>query len=207
MVSIDIWLAFVAAACVLNFMPGPSMMLVIAQAVSKGAQACIGTIIGIVMGDALLIALSMFGLAAVLATSAELFVLMKWLGAFYLVYLGVMQWRAEPAPTDLDVRHFGVSLTGVRQGMVVTLLNPKVIAFHIAFFPQFVDDGAALAPQMLVLGTTFLLLAAVSMGLYAFAADRVKRMSGGLRSPRVLNRISGVVLVSCGLFVASLKRT
>lgn len=206
MVDIEIWIAFVVAATALNFLPGPSMMLVIARALARGSRAATGTILGIVVGDAMLIVLSLFGVGVLLATSAEIFFVLKWIGAIYLIYLGIQQWRSDPraqADTPSPRRY---AFSGFAQGVVVTLLNPKVIAFNIAFFPQFLDPDAPLAPQMIILGATFLVLAAGAMAVYAVTADQARKLSRGTLGSGIFNKVSGSVLIASGLFMASLKR-
>jgi threonine/homoserine/homoserine lactone efflux protein len=138
--SIEHWLAFVAASAILLAIPGPTILLVISYALSHGRKVASATVAGVALGDFTAMTASMLGLGALLATSAMLFTVLKWVGAAYLIYLGIKLWRAPvsgqaAAVDDADVpaiRPLRVFL----HTYAVTALNPKSIVFFVAFLPQ-----------------------------------------------------------------------
>lgn len=201
--DIAIWLAFVAAATAMLLIPGPTILLVIGQSLGGGARNALPLAAGVALGDLTAMTLSLAGLGAILAASATAFTALKWIGAAYLVWLGVKMWRApvtaEAAP-PLPPRR------AMREAYVVTALNPKGIVFFVAFVPQFLDPARPFLLQAAILVATFVTLAAANAAAYALLAAR---LSGAVRRPglrRALNRAGGAVLVGAGLTVA-LRRT
>src|SRR5215831_4024843 len=173
--TIETWLAFTAATVVLLIIPGPTILLVVSYALGRGMRTALPVAAGVALGDFTAMTLSMLGLGALLATSALLFTILKWVGAAYLVWLGVKLWRAggtlEAAPrTDVvsAVRMLG-------HAWLVTALNPKSITFFVAFLPAFLDPHADFLTQMLVFETTFLVLAFANAFTYALVASRARR--------------------------------
>jgi len=202
---LDLYLAFVVAAAVVLAVPGPTILLVVATALGRGTGAALRSVIGVAAGDALAVTVSLAGLGALLAASAAAFTVLKWAGALYLIYLGVQAWRhagahaddSAPPPTDGTIR----------KAFVVTALNPKSIAFFVAFLPQFVDPAAPAGPQWLLLGTTFVVLATVNGIAYALLAGRLRRLFAGVTARRRLDRAGGTALIGAGVLTASLERT
>ncbi len=197
--AFETWLAFLAAATAMLLIPGPTILLVVGQSLGGGARNAAPLVAGVAVGDLTAITLSLAGLGAILATSATAFTLLKWAGAAYLVWLGIRLWRApvgaEAAP-PLPARR------AMRAAYVVTALNPKGIAFFVAFVPQFVDPSRPFLPQAAVLVGTFVALAAANAAAYALLAGRI---SGAVRRPgirRAFNRTGGAVLMGAGLAVA-----
>lgn len=197
--DLTLWLAFVAAAIAMLVIPGPTILLVIGQSLGGGARNALPLVAGVALGDLTAMTLSLAGLGALLAASSAAFTALKWVGAAYLVWLGVKMWRApvgaEAAP-PLSARR------ALREAYVVTALNPKSIVFFVAFVPQFLDPARPFVPQAAILVATFVTLAAANAALYAVLAAR---LSGAVRRPglrRALNRTGGAVLMGAGLAVA-----
>lgn len=206
--SFETWLAFVAAAAVLLAIPGPTITLVIAYALSRGRSAAWWTVGGVVLGDFTAMTASLLGLGALLAASATAFTVVKWLGAAYLVWLGISLWRAPVAAPEAQAA--AVAVPGRRilaHAFAVTALNPKGIVFFVAFLPQFVSPTAPLLPQLVTLEITFLVLAALNCGLYALLAARARSRLSSPGARRWLNRIGGGVLVGAGIAAAGLRRS
>ena len=206
--TLETWLAFVAAAAIVLAIPGPTVMLVVSYALGEGRRSAWATVAGVALGDFTAMTLSLVGLGALLATSALLFTVLKWTGAAYLIYLGVRLWRAKPELDGIGAAkgersHW--SMMG--HAFAVTALNPKSIAFFIAFLPQFIAAAAPIVPQMIVLETTFLVLAALNAALYAILADRVRTRIRNASVLRTVNRIGGGILIGAGIATAAtLKR-
>lgn len=201
--TLDTWLAFMAATAVMLAIPGPTILLVIGQSLGAGRRAALPLVAGVALGDLTAMALSLAGLGALMAASATLFTVLKFAGAAYLVWLGVKLWRA---PVEEGAMPPVTARRAFRDAYVVTALNPKSIAFFVAFVPLFVDAGALFPPQAAVLVASFVTLAALNAGLYALLAAR---LSGAVRRPgvrRAFNRGGGAVLIGAGLATAAMRR-
>ncbi len=203
--SLELWLAFVAASAILLAIPGPTILIVVSYALGHGRRAALSTVAGVALGDFTAMTCSMLGLGALLATSAMLFTALKWLGAAYLVWLGIKLWRAPPtlgaagaegeagaAPELRPWRMFG-------HAYVVTALNPKSLVFFVAFLPQFLDLSAPLAPQMIVLEATFVTLAALNALAYALAASAARTQIRRPSVQKAVNRVGGTLLIGAGV--------
>ena len=207
--SIEHWLAFVAASSILLAIPGPTILLVISYALGHGRKVASATVAGVALGDFTAMTASMLGLGALLATSAAIFTVLKWVGAAYLIWLGIKLWRAPIATETAD----GTMAVPAENPLkiflhtyVVTALNPKSIVFFVAFLPQFLDLSRPLFNQMLIFETTFLVLATLNATLYALMASAArqtisKAQSSGHRQPH--GRVS---LIGAGLLTAGLRR-
>jgi len=193
------WLGFLAAAMAMLVIPGPTILLVIGQSLGGGARNALPLVAGVALGDLTAITLSLAGLGAILAASATLFTVLKWAGAAYLIWLGVTLWRAPVDDTAAAPLAPGQAM---RQAWLVTALNPKGIAFFVAFVPQFIDATRPFLPQAAILVASFVSLAALNAACYAALASR---LSGAVRRPgvrRALNRGGGAMLMGAGLAVA-----
>ncbi len=202
--SLEIYLAFVVAATVLIISPGPSVMLVLSHSMSAGARRAMFTISGEALSHALFLGITTLGLAPVMLASAELFSWMKWVGAAYLVWMGIQQWRAGSAPSLPSVRaHSPASWSFFLQGFTVDMTNPKALVFYAAFFPPFLDASTPATPQLAVLGTTFLLIFVVVSIAYALLAARTRKVFRRPAQLRVLNRVTGSLLVGAGMALSA----
>lgn len=206
---LDLWLAFVAASAALLFIPGPTVLLVLSYALSQGRRVAVASAAGVALGDFIAMTASLLGLGALVLASATLFTLLKWVGAAYLVYLGLKLLRsASSAEADTLAPATEVGGRGVFwHAATVTALNPKSIAFFIAFVPQFVTVGQPVLPQFAVLIATFVGLAAFNAMVFALLADRLRRT---IRRPGViawLTRGGGLTLIGMGMMTATLRRT
>lgn len=207
--SFEHWFAFAAASAVLLAIPGPTILLVISYALGHGRKIAGATVAGVALGDFTAMTASMLGLGALLATSAAVFTVLKWVGAAYLVWLGIKLWRApvgndsgstvETSPAERPLRIF-------IHTYAVTALNPKSILFFVAFLPQFLDLSRPLFAQMAIFETTFLILATINAALYAWLAAAA---GSTIRKPnirRIVNRLGGSLLIGAGFLTAGLKR-
>jgi threonine/homoserine/homoserine lactone efflux protein len=203
--SIDLWLAFLAATIVLLIIPGPTILLVLSYALGQGWRSALPISIGVALGDFTAMTLSLLGVGALLSASATTFTLLKWAGAAYLIYLGIKLWRTGNS-LNMEART-GVVSTGkmLVHAWLVTALNLKSITFFVAFLPQFLDPGAGFFSQMIVFETTFLILAFANALGYAFVASRARSMVRNSNAVRILNRAGGVLLVSAGVATATIR--
>lgn len=206
--SLDLWLAFVAASTVLLLIPGPTILLVLSYALSKGRSVALASAAGVALGDLVAMTASLAGLGALVMTSAMLFSVLKWVGAAYLLWMGYKLLRSAPASgMQAMARQSDITARGVfGHAAAVTALNPKSIAFFIAFVPQFLRPEQALAPQFAILIATFVGLAALNALAYALLADRLRAWIGRPRVITGLTRTGGLTLMGMGVATAVLRR-
>ena len=192
---------FAAATAVLIIVPGPIVMLTIANSLSHGTRAGLVTITGTSVATSLLLMAGGLGLAWVLTSLAAWFDWIRWGGAAYLIYLGVRQWlsRVHELTEKTDERP-GNSIFW--QGFVVSITNPKTILFYVAFFPQFLDPARPVGPQLAILSMLFLVIAVLFDGCYAVLAGRLRPWLTGERRGRIRNRVTGSLLICTGLVLA-----
>ncbi|MBU2962658.1 LysE family translocator [Citreicella sp. C3M06] len=204
---LDTWLTFLAASTLLLLIPGPTVLLVLSYALSKGRSVAVASALGVALGDFTAMTLSLAGLGALVLASATLFTALKWIGAVYLIWLGLKLIRSAPTH-GLTLPRADINARGVfGHAAAVTALNPKSIAFFIAFVPQFIDPTSPILPQFAILVASFVSLAGLNALAYALAADRLRRL---IRQDRVLawlTRAGGGALIAMGLLTATLRRS
>lgn len=205
---LDLWLTFVAATAVLLLIPGPTILLVLSYALSQGKRVAVASAVGVAFGDLIAMTASLLGLGVLISTSATLFIALKWIGAIYLVWLGVKMLRsAKTGMTDLTTTAPTSPRAIFGHTATVTALNPKSIGFFIAFVPQFIQTDAPLAPQFSILIATFVTLAAINAMAYALLADRLRARISRPNVIAWLTRFGGGALITMGIITASLRRT
>lgn len=205
--SPETYLAFLAATIVVLVIPGPTIMLVVSCSLTAGKRAALPLALGVGLGDTVAMTASLAGLGALMAASATLFTTLKWIGAAYLIYLGVKTWRSRPElAADLARIRPASGRADALRAFVVTATNPKSIAFFCAFMPQFIDHAAPILPQELIMGATFVALAVVNAALYALLAARASAAVTNPRTMKAVNRVGGSALIGAGLLTAALKR-
>ncbi|GIH44932.1 Threonine/homoserine/homoserine lactone efflux protein [Microbispora rosea] len=194
---------FAAATLALLLVPGPAVLYIVTRSVAQGRAAGLVSVLGVHTGSLVHIAAAAFGITALLAASATAFAVVKYLGAAYLLYLGIrkLMRRTEVEEAEVKVasprRLFG-------EGFVVNVLNPKTAMFYLAFLPQFVDPARGpVAPQVLVLGAVWVVLGMASDGTYALLASVLAgRLRSSARARRRLDWGSGVVYLGLGAVAA-----
>lgn len=197
--SLQIYLAYVAACVALAILPGPIVTLVIANGLRYGTRAALTNIAGAQVGLVIIIAIIAVGLTSLMATMGYWFEWVRFAGAAYLVWLGIKLFRSTGAlsSTDAPPPRGGFFL----QGFLVLLSNPKVLVFFGAFIPQFVDMNQDHLPQVALLGITFTVIAALSDGAYALLAGRAGKLLSA-RRVRLVSRISGGFMIGGGIWLA-----
>ncbi len=227
----QLWLIYFASAIGLSLTPGPNGLLVLTHGMRFGWRRTLPTAVGGVAGFMVLIAASLGGLGMLLTTSERAFEIAKWIGAAYLVYLGIRTWRAPPpvlAPAPAAMERAGAALDGsvletpidrargpgeadgvgwrqrLSEGFIVAISNPKALIFFAAFLPQFMQPDVPLWLQFLILGGTFGLIELVYELLVARAAQQVAPWLG--RHGRWFNRVAGATFVGIGGVLALARR-
>ena len=200
---------FVAAALALLLVPGPAVFYVVARSVEGGRVTGLVSVLGVELGTLVHVAFAALGLSAILVSSATAFAVVKWLGAAYLVYLGLQHLLARDGDEDEKLPACGEKRPSrvFTQSVLVQVLNPKVALFFLAFLPQFVDPSRGAAwTQVIVLGATLAVLGLFTDGLYAVAggtaADWLKRRSAGAGLGRVRRYVPGGIYLALGAATA-----
>jgi threonine/homoserine/homoserine lactone efflux protein len=195
---------FVGAALLLLVVPGPSVLYVVTQSVSYGRRAGIVSVAGITTGTLVHIAAATIGLSALLASSALAFDVVKYLGAAYLILVGLRRLAGLEQADDAGPTRSRSLGRLYRQGIVVNTLNPKTALFFLAFLPQFVDAArGAVWAQILALGLLFAALGFLSDAAWALVAGTLgERLRGSRRFPQVQRYVSGSVFVGLGAVAA-----
>jgi len=203
--SIETWLAFAAASAVLLIIPGPTILLVVSYALGQGWRTALPMAVGVALGDFTAMTLSMLGVGALLAASATVFTILKWIGAAYLVWLGVKLFRAGGTLRAEPRRSAASSLRMLAHAWLVTALNPKSITFFVAFLPQFLDRGGDFWTQMAIFEATFLVLAFLNALGYALAASRARQAVANPRVLSIVNRTGGTLLIGAGVATVAFR--
>ena len=197
-------LAFAGASIVLLLIPGPAVLYIVNRSVSDGREAGLAAVAGLTLGNLAHALAAAAGLSAVLATSAAAFSTVKWLGAGYLIYIGVRT-LLRPAPA-IDPDQPGVSVRrSFTQGVVVNVLNPKVALFFLSFLPQFIrPENGRPAMQALVLGLVFVGIGFFTDGTYSLIASNLRTvLLRGRTLPFVQRWVAGTVFIGLGLVAAT----
>ena len=203
--NLHLFLAYCLAVAILLLMPGPVVTLVVANSLSHGSRSGLATVAGASVGNAILLIATVIGLVAFFALLSEIFEVVRWAGAIYLIWLGIKAWRArvgQGAVTAPAAERS--SRTVFLPGFLIAITNPKAIVFYIAFLPQFIDPRLPAGPQLLVMSGTMVIMGLLTDGAYALLAGRARGwfMAPGRR--RLQTRITGTLLigVGCGLLLA-----
>ncbi len=203
--TFETWATFTAASAILLVIPGPTILLVVSYALGQGWRTALPMAIGVALGDFTAMTLSMLGIGALLMASATIFTVLKWIGAAYLIYLGIKLFRAGGA---LDAKPRTDATPAARMmghAWLVTALNPKSITFFVAFLPQFLDRHADFLTQMVVFEATFLALAFANAFGYALVASRARNLVRNPRAVGVFNKAGGTLLVGAGIATVAVR--
>ncbi len=200
--SIELWLAFVAASAVVLIVPGPTVLTVVSYSMAQGRRASLPVVAGVALGDATAVTVSTLGLGALLAASAGVFTLVKLVGGLYLLYLGIRLLRAGVKPAELTASVVPDSRRRLLfNAWLVTALNPKSIVFFVAFLPQFVNRSGDVAQQFVMLAATFVVMAAMNATMYSTFAASANRLLSSRKAQRGFNLAGGSLLTAAGLWV------
>ncbi|MEU6739312.1 LysE family translocator [Streptosporangium sandarakinum] len=195
---------FVAATLALLLVPGPAVLYIVTRSVAQGRSAGMVSMLGVHLGSVVHVAAAALGVSALLAASATAFAVVRYLGAAYLVWLGVRKLMARSGGLDAVAPPAASRSRLFWEGFVVNVLNPKTAIFFLAFLPQFTDPArGAVAPQIMLLGVIWILLGVASDGAYALLASAMAgRLRGSARARRRLDTGSGVVYLGLGATAA-----
>ncbi|MEK7327462.1 MAG: LysE family translocator [Chloroflexota bacterium] len=195
---------FLIASLILLLTPGPAVLYIIARSVDQGRLAGLVSVLSIEIGNFFHVLAATFGLSAILLSSATAFAVVKYLGAAYLIYLGIRKLLSREEAGNVTTVEAQSHRRTFSQGVLVAVLNPKTALFFFAFLPQFADSTRGpIAPQMFVLGCIFVAMAIFSDGLYALLAGTAGQwLKGNRRFLQAERYIAGSVYIGLGVTAA-----
>ena len=207
MPSIESLLAFGIASLALLVIPGPAVLYIINRSVADGRNVALAAVAGLEIGNFMHVIAATVGLSAVIATSAAAFSAVKWIGAGYLVYIGIRTLATKPQAVN-QLNDPMSRRRAFTQGIVVNTFNPKVALFFLSFLPQFIDaDRGSAALQSLVLGSTFVVLGCISDSLFAILASALRgTLLRGKSLPFVQRYVAGSVFIALGAIASTTRR-
>jgi threonine/homoserine/homoserine lactone efflux protein len=195
--------AFLVITLILFLTPGPIVTLVVTTGARSGSRAALLTVAGATTGNAVLVACIAFGLSWVLKTSSEIFDYVRWIGAAYLIWLGVQAWRRAGALAETAAPRGHVHAW---RGFIVAITNPKSIAFFTAFLPQFIDPALPVGRQLLVMCAVSIVIGGILDSGWGMAAALGRAWFMQPRHNKLLGRISGAVLIGGGIWLSLARR-
>ena len=200
---LETWLTYALVTSSFLLIPGPTILLVISYSLIRGRQAVFALLLGVGLGDVVAMLLSFIGVGLLLQTVSIVFQFFKWIGAAYLIWLGIRMWRSESESLELtETIDTEVWHAIMANAFVITALNPKSIIFFLAFLPQFIDSEKSFITQSLILGSTFLGLALLSVLLYSLLSSLVGQHMRLSVIHSWTNRIGGFLMIGAGGMIA-----
>ncbi len=206
--TFEIWLMFSAAAFLNIISPGPAIILAISNGVSSSAKAVFASSIGNIVGLLVLSTVSMFGLGLLLQTSAVLFTVLKFIGAGYLIYLGIKKFRSTDTffTDDTLAPVEQVQYTKkFKEALLVAVTNPKATLFFIAFFPIFMDTSAPALPQFTIMTITFMSISFLSLMTYGLIAKAARHWFKNQSIVKAFHRVTGGIFMGFGVALLQVR--
>lgn len=209
MPDLPVLLSFTVLAFLLVVVPGPSVTVIVANSLRHGLNAGLLTVAGTQTGAGLMILILALGLSAIVESMAAIFDIVRWIGAVYLIWLGIKMWRSDGSLAEVkaDAGRTIRNRSFFFQGFLVICSNPKALLFFGALLPQFIDPaGGSTAAQTVLLGAIFLTVATIFDSIYAVAAVGARKLLNRARI-RIVEKISGTALIFGGLWLLAVRRT
>ncbi len=199
------WL-FVTLAAITILSPGPGVVLTLSNSIRYGISKSVSGVAGIAFGTLIVAAISATGVGVILATSALMFSIMKYLGAAYLIYLGIKSWRSAPVTLSTKTLYNGNHRQRFLEGLLIQITNPKAVVFFMSVFPQFADVTPDYQTTFTLLVATYCSLLLIIHMAYALMAGCAREKLATPKAGRMLNRISGGTFMCFGIGLASANR-
>jgi homoserine/homoserine lactone efflux protein len=207
--SLTTWIAFVIAGTLIAISPGSGAVLSMSHGLAYGVRKASGTVLGLQLGLLLVFTIAGAGVGSLLLASELAFAAVKTVGALYLIYLGISQWRSKAEASAVSTEGLAAHPSlgkRVLTGFLTNATNPKGIIFMVAVLPGFIDKDAALLPQLVILGVTMMTIDTIVMHGYALLASSMQRFFRDPRAVKLQNRFFGGVLVVVGGLLFFVKR-
>ncbi|NLQ16490.1 LysE family translocator [Marinomonas sp. M1K-6] len=202
--TLESGMTFFLAIFIFSITPGPGVFAILARSMAKGARASLSLSLGMVLSDIVYLVMACYGLAAIASSWESAFLLIRYAGAAYLIYLGWKMWTSPivTSSSEEDQRQASNELASFIQGFMISASNPKVILFYVAFLPTFMDLTVLSGVDIVL--ASFLASVALLLGLtiIAMGASQARRFMRSERSMKSLNRTAGGIMASAGAFLA-----
>jgi len=207
MPAFDSIVAFAIASLALLVIPGPAVLYVINRSISDGRSIALAGVAGLELGNFVHVIAATIGLSALIAASATAFGIVKWIGAGYLIFIGIRTISRKPASFSQEQKSLS-RRKSFTQGIIVNTFNPKVALFFLSFLPQFIDEkSGSAALQSLILGSLFVAIGLCTDGMYAFLASALRTtLLRGKSLPFVQRYVAGSVFIALGLIASTTRR-
>ncbi|WP_299153589.1 LysE family translocator [uncultured Tateyamaria sp.] len=204
--TFETWLSYAVAYTVLSLIPGPSVLMVLGQSLSRGMGAALFCILGDVLGGVVVMSASYIGLGVILATSSAAYQGLKWAGVAYMAWLGISQIIAARRLVEgdlLETAHSVPRAASLRAGFLTGTLNPKAILFYVAFLAQFMDTAYPMTPQFLILMATSMMVVFIVLAGYALLASQAREMMRSIKARKRMGYGSGSLLLGGSALMAT----
>jgi len=201
--TIESGLSFLFAIFIFGITPGPGVFAILARALVSGATSCFFLALGMVASDIVYLILACYGLAALAENWSEAFMVVRIVGAIYLVYLGVKMWLTSRQQISAEVEVSEKTEMSFLQGFIISASNPKVILFYIAFLPTFMDLTVLTRVDLVLAAFLTLIGLMVGLMMIAFGASSARRYVRSARGQKILKRTSGSVMIGAGAYLVS----
>jgi threonine/homoserine/homoserine lactone efflux protein len=202
--TLESGITFFLAIFIFGITPGPGIFAILARSISRGARASFSLSLGMVMSDIVYLVMACYGLAAIASAWEEVFLVIRYAGAAYLIYLGWKMWKSPVSSVSSadNLQEANNEMASFIQGFMISASNPKVILFYVAFLPTFMDLTVLSATDIVL--ASFLTFVALLLGLTAISigASQARRFMKSERSMKALNRTAGGIMASAGAFLA-----
>ncbi len=202
--SLEAAITFTIAIFIFGITPGPGLFAVLARALNSGAKSCIPLSFGMAISDVVYLVLATYGLAVIAENYSALFMAIRLIGAAYLMYLGWKMWIAK-VDEEIQGNKFSRStwLSSLLQGFLISMSNPKVILFYIAFLPTFIDLTKLSVSDVVIASALTLFALMVSLNLVAVMASSVRKYLKSQKALQRLNRTAGGIMIGAGIYLVS----
>ena len=192
-------IALFGAMIVLAMIPSPSVFAVVARSIASGFTHGFVTVIGILTGDFVFIILAIYGLSAIAKTMSSLFVVVKYLGSAYLIWLGIQLWRSKSKIVEVEGVKESSWLSNFLSGLFITLGDQKAFLFYLGFFPAFIDlKNVSILDTSIIMAITAIAVGGIKLA-YAYMADKARLLFTSSRAKKVINAIAGSVMIATAI--------
>ncbi|MGH1426852.1 MAG: LysE family translocator [Arenicella sp.] len=200
------YLLFLVIAAITVVSPGPGVILTLTNTIRFGMSGAVGGILGIACGTFIVAGVSATSLGVLLATSSVAFTIMKYVGAAYLIYLGIKLWRTPVEEIDVASATLKSKKLQFLEGLILQVTNPKAVFFFMSIFPQFIDFGTNATEQFVLLVVSYSLLVIAIHFLYSIIAKKARRWFSSQKGGRSMNRVGGTTFIGFGIGLASANK-
>lgn len=201
----QVYVSFVIATVIMIALPGPSVLLTVAHSISFGWKSGIVTVAGATVGIAVQLLIAVIGLTSLVNVVAEVFEWLRLIGAIYLIFLGIKQWRSASDPVEFETASISKKNLFF-QGLVITIPNPKSLIFIAAFLPQFINTANSIGLQFAIIVPTFLVITFTVTSFWALIAGKAREFLSNQRAFQSVSRTAGGLMVAAGVGLAAARR-